>query len=86
MTLTEEAWNAEEAADVVDLAIDVETKKPLDVVIFDIEGRIAQNLDKHLARAVAVRLVELAEKLPEPRRILRRVSRIDDDLREVDGL
>lgn len=84
MSMTEEQWNEETAAEIVDIAVDPITKKPLFVALFDTENRVAQELDKNLARAVAVRLVELAQELPDPPRILRRASDIDDQLRGLE--
>lgn len=84
MTMTEEQWNEETVAEIVDIAFDPATKKPLFVMLFDTENRIAQELDKNLARAIAVRLVELAQELPDPPRILRRASDIDDQLRGLE--
>lgn len=78
--MTEEEWNAETAAEIVAVAYNPATNKPEHLVILDGGVGVAQELDKHLARAVAVRLVELAEQLPEPPRILRRDSDIDDEL------
>ncbi|MBG9887051.1 hypothetical protein ABE10_11030 [Bacillus toyonensis] len=70
--LTEEAWNVDAAAEIVQLARDVNTGEPMEVLILDTFGVAVQELDKHLARAVAVRLVELAALLPEPPQILPR--------------
>jgi len=84
MVITDEQWNAEEAADIVQLARDVNTDRPTEIVILDDAYQAVQWLDKNLARAVAVRLVELAEQLPEPPRILRRASDIDEELRGRD--
>ncbi|GAA3941962.1 hypothetical protein [Microbacterium soli] len=86
MTITEEQWNTESAADIVVAMKNVDTSRPELVGIVGDSGVVEISFDKHLARAVAVRLVELAELLPEPPRILRRASDIDDGLREVDGL
>lgn len=80
--ITEEQWNRDSAADcIVLMSID---GKPDTVGIIGDSGEVEASYDKHLARAVAVRLVELAEKLPEPTRILRRASDIDDELRSLD--
>lgn len=82
--ITEEQWNQNEAAEIVSVATDAATKVPMFVAVFDDKGGVAHELDKHLARAVAVRLVELAERLPEPPRILRRSTDIDDELKGLD--
>ncbi|AKV86385.1 hypothetical protein AKG07_08810 [Microbacterium sp. CGR1] len=82
--MTEEQWNDETASEIVDIAIDPLTRKPMFVAIFDTQGRIAQELDKNLARVVAVRLVELAQQLPDPPRILRRSTEVDDQLRGLE--
>lgn len=84
MPMTEEQWNEETASEMVDIAIDPLTRKPMFVAIFDTEGRIAQEFNKDLARAVAVRLVELAQQLPDPPRILRRATDVDDQLRGLE--
>lgn len=84
MTMTNEQWNSETASEIVDIAIDSATKKPLFVILFDTEMRIAHELDKDLARAVAVRLVELAQELPDPPRILRRPADTDEWLRGLE--
>ncbi|WP_424937347.1 MULTISPECIES: hypothetical protein [Bacteria] len=85
MTYTEEQWNAACAAEIVQLARDVNTGQPMEILILDTFDAPAQELDKHLARAIAVRLVELAEQLPEPPRILRRSSDIDEAFRDREG-
>ena len=82
--ITDEAWNEAEAAEIVALSRDGDTGAPTHIVLLDTAEVVALELDKHLARAVAVRLVELAAHLPEPPRILRRASDIDDQLRERD--
>jgi len=85
MIPTEEQWNAEEAADIAQIARDVNTGQPTEIVLLDDAYQAVQWLDKNLARAVAVRLVELAEQLPEPPRILRRASDVDVALRDREG-
>lgn len=85
--ITEEQWNQNEANDIVRPPFDnsgqltaialVDVTMPADHPALMLE-------DKNPARAVAVRLVELAEQLPEPPRILRRASDIDDELRSLD--
>lgn len=84
MTITNELFNAESAAETVVLAYDTETHKPDFIAILDEAGDIAQRVDKEYARALAVRLVELAQELPDPPRILRRASEIDDHLRGLE--
>jgi len=82
--LTEEQWNANEAADIVQIVRDPVTDKALCVVVVDTTDAVAQEFDKNLARAVAVRLVELAALLPDPPRILRRATDIDEQLRGLE--
>jgi hypothetical protein len=84
MTITDELFNAESAAETIVLAYDIETHKPDFIAILDEAGDIAQRVDKEYARALAVRLVELAQELPVPPRILRRASDIDDQLRGLE--
>lgn len=80
MITTDEQWNMAEAADLVQLTREVDTGQPAEVVILDTFNNVAQTFDKHLARAVAVRLVELAALLPEPPRILPRESDLNGGL------
>lgn len=81
-TASEEQWNRDSVADcVVLMSID---GKPEMVGIIGDSGEVEAPYDEHLARAVAVRLVELAEQLPELPRILRRASDVDDELRSLD--
>lgn len=84
MPMTEEQWNAESAAEIVQLARDVNTGQATEVLVLDTFGVPVQELDKNLARAVAVRLVELAQQLPDPPRILRRDSDVDEQLRDLE--
>lgn len=84
MTMTEEQWNEMAASEIVDIAIDPLTRKPMFVVIFDTETRVAHELGKDIAHAVAVRLVELAQQLPDPPRVLRRATDVDDQLRGLE--
>ncbi|MGM1018004.1 MAG: hypothetical protein ACQEW8_10750 [Actinomycetota bacterium] len=85
MTMTEELWNANEAEEIVHLFKDVTTGEPLFVsVLDDVEGTYTHEMDKHLAHAVAARLVKLANELPEPPRILRRHRDVDDQLRGIE--
>lgn len=85
MTANEEVYAAESAAEVVVLAYDVETHKPDFVAILDETGEIAiSTADKQFLRALAVRLVDLAQELPDPPRTLRRASGIDDLLRDLE--
>lgn len=82
--MTEERWNSEEAAAIVQLAYEPDTKRPMFIAVLDGGERVAHELDKYLARELAVRLVELAAELPEPPRILRRASEVDDILRDLE--
>lgn len=85
MTITEEQWNANEAEEIVHLFKDAATGEPLFVSFLDeVDHSYTYEMDKHLARAVAARLVELAEQLPEPPRILRRRRDVDDRLRGIE--
>ncbi|WP_223626752.1 hypothetical protein [Microbacterium sp. EST19A] len=82
MTTTDEEHNAASAAEIV---VELVGASGTEIGILDESGFVAlSTADKHLARAIAVRLVELAEKLPEPPRILRRASDIDDQLRGLE--
>ncbi|PVE95012.1 hypothetical protein [Microbacterium sp. TPD7012] len=79
MSKTDEELDAEAAAEIV-----VKTTSDEIAIIGD-DGYIAMSTaDKHLARAIAVRLVELATELPEAPRLLRRPTSVDDELKEMD--
>jgi hypothetical protein len=79
MSRTDERFDAEAAAEIVVKITSGE------IAIIGEEGYIAlSTADKYLARAIAVRLVELAAELPEPRRLLRRPTSVDDELQEMD--
>lgn len=73
------------ATEIAHLAYAVETGKPDHIVIVDDANGVAQTLDCELARAVAVRLIELAAELPEPPRPIRRGVEVDERLRGLDG-
>ncbi len=62
--LTEEEWNADAAVDVVAI---VHTDDAPDAIgILDDNGNLALIADKNLARAIAVRIVELSAEIPDP--------------------
>lgn len=85
MTVTDEQYEADSAAETVVMGFNPETKRPDFIAILDETGEIAVSTsDKHFARALAVRLVELSAELPDPPRILRRSSDIDDRLRGLE--
>ncbi len=89
MSRTEEEWNAEEAQNMVQPARDVRTNQIAGIALINLpmpaDHPVIMLEDKNLARAVAVRIVELANLLPEPPRILRRSTGINDELRGLDG-
>lgn len=82
MTRTEEQGNADEAEEIVVLLRNVDGSPAHVSVLDDVEGVPMYELDRNLARAVAYRLLRLADELPEPPRILVRSSDVDERMRE----
>lgn len=83
MTITEEQWNRDHAADICVLGRG--PSGPDIIFILDTASQVAQELDRNTANALAARLIELAEQLPEPPRLLRRAPGVDRHLRALDG-
>lgn len=83
---TEEAQ--EFATEMVRPAHDVRTCQVNGIALLDLtmpdDHPVIMLEDKHEALAVAVRIVELAAELPEPPRVLRRATNVDEQLREMD--
>jgi hypothetical protein len=75
-------WNANEAADVAIIATHPTAGSK--ILIFGLDGKVALDLDRGLAVALAARLTELAQQVEEPRTI-RRHPDTDDRLREVEN-
>jgi hypothetical protein len=81
VAITDKELNAESAAEIV-----VSMDGGREVGILDEQGDIAMTTgDKHLARAIAARLVELSELLPEPPRLLRRDEDANDFFRHLES-
>lgn len=68
MTITVEQLNREFAEEI----IVVPSGEEGTVFILDTAGEVAQEVDKDAARALAIRLLQLAETMPAPLRILPR--------------
>lgn len=82
MTITEEQWNRDHAEEICVLGSG--PSGPDVIFILDTAESPAQELDKNMARALAVRLLTLADELPEPPRILVRRSDVNRQLRALD--
>ncbi|WP_067194952.1 hypothetical protein [Microbacterium sp. XT11] len=79
--------NDELAEEIVQLARDVHTQQPSEIVLIDPTmpaEHPVQFLSPDLARAVARRLNALAEQF-EPPRTLRRLQIVDEEFREREG-
>lgn len=82
MTITEEQFNRDHAEEICVLGHG--PTGPDVIFILDTADSPAQELDKNAARALAVRLLTLAEKLPEPPRIVMRSADVNRRLRALD--
>lgn len=81
--ITEQQWNKEAAEEAVVLMRTEHGAAALVGIVGD-SGTVEVALDKNLAYAFAARILALAGELPDPPRILRRPTDIDDQLRERD--
>lgn len=68
--MTEEEFNEGSAAGIVVKGVHVEGGEFMFIGLLDENGNLAQELDRNLARAVAYRLLKLADDAPPPRVIL----------------
>lgn len=89
MSIAEEQWNEEHAAEVVTMAQNATTGEPEGIYLLGEGYPVADPFDRNLARAIAYRLLRLADELPAPEvvlptRQLRRSSAVDDALRDID--
>ncbi|MDQ1130241.1 hypothetical protein [Microbacterium sp. SORGH_AS_0888] len=78
-------FEKETAAEIAVLARDIGTLKPTRILLLDTCNRPVQELDRDLARALALRLLDLCDDLPEPARPIRRPTSVDEWLRDLDG-
>ncbi|RKS84825.1 hypothetical protein DEU37_2882 [Microbacterium sp. AG790] len=82
--MDESAWYACEAATIAVHGRDLATGTVTAILLLDTCGEVAQEIDRDLAKALALRLLDLADDLPEPVRIVRRAADVDEHLRELD--
>lgn len=78
--LTDEG-NSQTAAEIVVL-VTSESGEADHIALLDTSHGVAQTFDQTLARAVGMRMIELAATLPRP---LKRFVEVDDHLRGLDG-
>lgn len=88
MTFDAPLYEAQAAAEIATMcrhidSLDDYREKPSHIgILDDVHGIVIHELDKPGARALAYRLLQLADELPDPPRILRRPQAVDDHLRE----
>ena len=80
---TEEQPNRDDAAEIV-ILLNGANGKPELAAVLDDEGNIRHEVDRNLAIALAERLLQFAQSLPDSPRILRRASDVDAHLRALD--
>ena len=85
MTFNEEVYNEEAAADIVHIMHDPDTFDFKYIGIVDENRQLVQKLDRKLARAVAVKLLQFSTELPDPNiRPIRRLAIVDERLRDLE--
>ena len=70
MSVTEDEYNETLAKDIVVIATGADDGEFMFIALIDGDYNIVQEMDRNLARAVAYRLMKLADDAPPPRVIL----------------
>ncbi len=82
MTFPEEQWSADEAAEIAVLCRDLDGQASFIGILDDQHHQAMYELNRDATRALAYRLLQLADYLPEPLRALRRPRAVDERMRE----